>query len=121
MWGSVSVGRFELAYRAVYDLPAQSQPACDPLTEFLVERYIAWTCCNGIARRFDVAHEPWQITRALIELVETSLLDRFAPWLGDKSVASAHISPGAYDVLISAPHSRTQVRDALNRAGPACR
>jgi uncharacterized protein YqjF (DUF2071 family) len=103
--GSVSAAREVLAYRGEYELEEDFEPARDSRSVFLVERYIAWTSCNGVARRFDVAHDPWRVATAHVERVERSLLDRFAPWLGNTTVACAHVSPGAYDVSISAPQT----------------
>lgn len=68
-------------------------------TEFLLERYAAFTVANGILRRFLIAHSPWQQTPADVKIERSDLF----PWLDPAKICSAHHSPGLADVKISAP------------------
>jgi uncharacterized protein YqjF (DUF2071 family) len=79
--------------------------ACRPgsLDEFLLERYTAFTCLNGVVRRFRVDHVPWpqhpvKVRRLTVELARTVL-----PWLTEDQFAGANYSAGVCDVAISTP------------------
>jgi uncharacterized protein YqjF (DUF2071 family) len=76
----------------------------DTLDAFLVERYTAWTFRNGIARRFRIRHEPWPIARASVAITRHDLLDGLCDGLlGGLDPSAAHVSPGVFDVQITAP------------------
>jgi uncharacterized protein YqjF (DUF2071 family) len=74
------------------------------LDEFLVERYVAYTLRDGVARGFDVAHEPWLVAPINIQIIESSLPEAAAPsWWPSAHLIGAHYSPGVRDVSIGAP------------------
>jgi uncharacterized protein YqjF (DUF2071 family) len=73
------------------------------LDEWLMERYTAFTCRNGVARRFQVWHPPWQQTRVKVEVVDASLLTDVWPWFGESHLVGANASPGFQDVWMGRP------------------
>ena len=80
-------------------LPAQSGSE----TEFLIERYCAYTVRKGALRRFRIEHEPWRQVEAEVSIQCRDLLGDL---LGDLPLAvpcSAQYSPGLKGVRISPP------------------
>jgi uncharacterized protein YqjF (DUF2071 family) len=75
----------------------------DSLDEFLLERYIAFTRHRNTCRRFDVAHAPWQQSRAKVDVVDLRLIQNVLPWLRREQMIDAQYSPGVCNVRISAP------------------
>jgi uncharacterized protein YqjF (DUF2071 family) len=90
----------QLDCHATWNASIASAPAKpNTKTEFLVERYTAFTKLRGITRKFQIAHEPWLLRPAEIEIQNCSLI----PWLSDKKIDCAHHSLGLEEVKISAP------------------
>lgn len=81
------------------------------LDHFLLERYVAFTHRDGVARRFDVDHEPWPQTAIDVTLTARTLLDSVGEWTRALRLIGGNYSPGARDVAISAPQ---QVRADLH-------
>jgi uncharacterized protein YqjF (DUF2071 family) len=78
--------------------------------DFLLERYTAYTCREGVRRRFQVAHEPWRFHAVDWVRTDTSLLERAFPWFAAASYDSAHRTPGVHDVRMSRPAKLHPVR-----------
>jgi uncharacterized protein YqjF (DUF2071 family) len=93
-----------------------TKPYADPLDDFLLERYTAFTHRNGIVRRFDVDHAPWPQRRVNVEMIDTGLLELSGDWHRDAKLVAAHHSHGVRDVAISAPR-----RVITDRPEPQCR
>ena len=89
----------------------------DPLDDFLLERYTAFTHRNGVVRRFDVAHAPWPQQRVNIEMIDNGLLALSGDWHRGATLVAAHHSPGVRDVAISRP--RRLVSGRRGRRCPA--
>jgi uncharacterized protein YqjF (DUF2071 family) len=68
-------------------------------TEFLLERYTAYTHHRGLLRRFRIAHEPWLQIPVSSTMVRRDLISQIP--LGEPHCA--HYSPGLRDVQITAP------------------
>ena len=71
----------------------------DSESEFLLERYTAYTHHRGVLRRFRIAHEPWLQIPVSGTIVRRDLLAQLP--LGEPHCA--HYSPGLTDVQITAP------------------
>ncbi len=71
--------------------------------DFLLERYTAYTCRDGVRRGFQVAHEPWRFHAVDWVRTDTSLLERAFPWFATARYDSAHRTPGVGDVRMSRP------------------
>jgi uncharacterized protein YqjF (DUF2071 family) len=78
--------------------PHASPP--DSETEFLMERYTAFTFRRGILRRFRIAHAPWLQVPVEVNIIRRDLLQGFP--LGFPT--SANFSAGLRDVQIAAPN-----------------
>ena len=76
--------------------------ASGSLDEFLLERYSAYTCRNGIKHRFDIWHEPWPQAPADL-VVEDSLLHQSGAWFDEAKRIGANYSPGIRDIWIGRP------------------
>lgn len=84
-------------------------PACEiapvgSLTEFLMERYTAYTWHAPYRRYFRVWHAPWEQCRADVRLENASLLTNVWPWFGSGRYVGANYSPGAKNVWMGRPH-----------------
>lgn len=78
-----------------FDSSADHDPR---LTEFLLERYRAFTERNGVTGWFPVWHQPWKLERVAAELVERSLLDTTGDWSDHAALVAAHYSAGLNEV-----------------------
>lgn len=74
------------------------------LTEWLVERYAAFTKLGNIRRFFRVWHQPWLQTPAEVSVIEQSLLNRNWPLFRNAQIIGANFSPGLTDVWMGWPH-----------------
>ena len=99
---SASGARFH--YSAEGTLPADLTTAeAGTLTEFLVERYSAFTTFLGLRRRFRVWHPAWlhQPIKAVIH--DDSLLARTGDWHRSAQFVGAHFAPGFKDIWMGRP------------------
>lgn len=71
--------------------------------DFLLERYTAYTCRNGVRRCFQVAHEPWRFHAVDWLRTDPALLDRAFTWFAAARFHSAHRTPGVCEVRMSRP------------------
>lgn len=94
------------SYRAlVDDNPAAYKPApAGSLTEWLVERYTAFTAAGKRRRLFRVWHAPWAESPAAIKVADDSLLREHWPWFTHARLVGANFSPGFHDVWMGRPH-----------------
>ena len=96
---------------------AQTSTAADT---FLLERYTAFTCRNGVVRRFDVDHAPWIQRPVDVRIVRSDLLGLSGDWIDGARFAAAQYSPGVRDVIIGHPvvvSRNTDGRHSLDRRG----
>jgi uncharacterized protein YqjF (DUF2071 family) len=79
--------------------------SCDAgtLTEFLVERYTAFTEHRECARFFRVWHAPWLHATAEIEVTASTLIAGTGAWWKTAEFIGANYSPGA-EVWMGRPH-----------------
>jgi uncharacterized protein YqjF (DUF2071 family) len=101
-------------------VPPHARAMSGSLTEFLVERYSAFTHRNGNTRRFRIEHEPWQHTRASVDLCEASLLEASGEWFRAARLIAADYSRGLHDVAIGPPEKldRAHHPNWVRWAGP---
>jgi uncharacterized protein len=94
------------SYRAlVDDDPAAYKPAAaGSLTEWLIERYTAFTAAGRRRRLFRVWHAPWAESPAAVKVLDDSLLREHWPWFAHARLVGANFSPGFHDVWMGRPH-----------------
>ena len=91
----------------------------DSLTEFLVERYTAFTVRGKTPMRFRIWHEPWLHVPVDVDVEDDSLLDTTGDWRRHACLACGHHSLGVRDVLIGRPCKLCGMkRNALARWAP---
>lgn len=73
------------------------------LTEFLMERYTAFTEWRGWRRRFRIWHPPWPQVAVVPEVTDDSLLLQACPWFKEAHLYGAHYSPGSPSVWMTRP------------------
>lgn len=89
-----------------YEGRTTEQPAnaeAGTLTEFLMERYTAFTHWRGRSNRFRVWHPPWPQSSVEIEVRDRSLFRETGAWADEASYVGAHASPGLPMVWMGAP------------------
>jgi uncharacterized protein YqjF (DUF2071 family) len=79
------------------DKPQIGRPGSE--TEFLLERYTAFTYRRGVLRRFHIAHAPWLQVPTDVHIMRRDLLTDFPVDVP----CSAHFSAGLRDVKIAPP------------------
>lgn len=114
LYGEVSArdGRGRLRYRAKVG-HCFKPSAHGSLTEWLMERYTAFTEWRGWKRCFRVFHEPWTQCEVEAEVLEDSLLHLTGEWANYARLIGGNYSPGVRDVQMSAPQRliyRSQVK-----------
>ncbi len=112
-------GAGQFRFRASGERFATPEPApSDSLTEFLVERYTAFTMRGRTPLRFRIWHEPWLHVPLDVQVEDDSLLDATGAWRRHACVTCGHHSPGVCDVLIGRPCNAH--RSQLNERSIPC-
>lgn len=93
------------SYRAlVDDDPAAYKPAATgTLTEWLMERYTAFTARGSRRRLFRVWHPPWPEAPVAVKVGDDSLLREHWSWFEHARFVGANFSPGLRDVWMGRP------------------
>jgi uncharacterized protein len=101
--GTVEAREGRLTYQG--DVADNSLVPSEPgsLTEFMLERYTAFTHQRKRARFFRVWHLPWEQTSAEIEVTADTLMASTGLWWETAESIGANYSPGA-DVWMGRPH-----------------
>lgn len=73
------------------------------LTEFLMERYTAFTEWHGWERRFRIWHKPWQQCAVKADVSGNTLMSLTGDWAGHARFIGANYSPGALGVWMGRP------------------
>jgi uncharacterized protein YqjF (DUF2071 family) len=95
-----------LTYHATLKSPINFGPCeAGSMTEWLMERYTAFTCRRNKLRFFRVWHPPWPQCEAHVAMTDVSLLKRYWPWLDCAQLIGANFSPGVHDVWMGRPFS----------------
>lgn len=101
--GTVSANEGLLRYRAAVSATSFDPSESGSLTEFLLERYTAFTCQRRRRRLFRVWHQPWPQTSIEIEVTADDLLASTGNWWRSAEHVGAHYSPGV-EVWMGRPH-----------------
>jgi uncharacterized protein YqjF (DUF2071 family) len=101
--GTVSASEGRLEYRAPIPAAASDPSEAGSQTEFLLERYTAFTCHRERRRLFRVWHEPWAQTPIEIEVTADDLLASTGNWWRSAECVGANYSPGV-EVWMGRPH-----------------
>jgi uncharacterized protein len=99
--------RAALAYNATLDETAFGPAPANSLTEWLMERYTAFTMRRDTALLFRVWHAPWPNTAVKVTVTDDTLLHRHLPWFLRARFVGANYSPGVFDVWMGRPHAVT--------------
>lgn len=104
-YGDVSTrdGRGRLRYRAKATSSIFAPSPVGSLSEWLMERYTAFTEWRGWKRCFRVRHEPWPQYEVEAEILEDSLLHLTGDWADYARFIGGSYSPGVRGVEMSAP------------------
>lgn len=100
--GTVTATEGQLEYRAAVSTIRVDPSETGSQTEFLLERYTAFTSQRR-RRLFRVWHEPWPQTPIEIEVTADDLLASTGEWWRSAGLLSANYSPGV-DVWMGRPH-----------------
>jgi uncharacterized protein YqjF (DUF2071 family) len=101
--GSVTANEGRLGYRGAISAVRFDPSDAESLTEFLLERYTAFTCQGRRRRLFRVWHPPWSQTPIEIEITADNLLSSTGQWWSSAECVGANYSPGV-DVWMGRPH-----------------
>jgi uncharacterized protein YqjF (DUF2071 family) len=103
IFGSVTANEGQLLYRAGIPAASLDPSEAESQTEFLLERYTAFTCQRKRRRLFRVWHEPWTQTPIEIEVTKDDLLASTGNWWRSAEYVGANYSPGV-EVWMGRPH-----------------
>ena len=101
--GKASAGGRELAYEGTIGDGGFRPCDLGSLTEFLCERYTAFTQHRKRARFFRVWHSPWPLSPAEIEVNADTLIGTTGAWWQTAEYLGANYSPGV-EVWMGRPH-----------------
>jgi len=97
--------RVAFAYDAMIGPAARFAPAAaGTLTEWLMERYTAFTVRRGVRLLFRVWHPPWPHVAVKVNVREDTLLRKHFPWFAHARYVGANFAPGVFDVWMGRPH-----------------
>jgi uncharacterized protein YqjF (DUF2071 family) len=100
---SVDAREGRLVYRGEVSKAEFAPSDADSLTEFMLERYTAFTRHGKRARFFRVWHYPWDQAPADIEVSDGTLMGATGRWWKTAECVGANYSPGA-EVWMGRPH-----------------
>jgi len=101
--GHVEAREGSLTYRGEIHTDNFRASEPDSLTEFMAERYTAFTQNRKTRRLFRVWHEPWPQVPLEIEVTADSLLAFTGAWWKSADYVGANYSPGV-EVWMGRPH-----------------
>lgn len=103
-----------LTVRAAFDVAERPEPCeAGSLTEFLLERYTAYTCHRGIKRRFRIWHPPWQQRTVAFQENNDGLLNAQGHWFQNADPIGGHYAVLGKDVWMGRPCGVFQLNHAL--------
>jgi uncharacterized protein len=101
--GTIEAREGRLVYEGNVEAASCAPSEPGSLTEFLLERYTAFTQQKKRARFFRVWHLPWDQAPAEVEVTAASLMPGTGRWWKTAEWMGANYSPGA-DVWMGRPH-----------------
>ena len=102
--GTVQASDGLLHYRSALSGGHFNPSEAGSLTEFLLERYTAFTFRGHRPRLFRVWHEPWEQIPIDVEIPADDLIASTGPWWESAECIGANYSPGV-EVWMGRPHS----------------
>jgi uncharacterized protein YqjF (DUF2071 family) len=103
LYGTIDARHGRLVYEGKVEAPDFVASEPDSLTEFLLERYTAFTRREKRSRFFRVWHPPWKQAPAQIEVTADTLLSVTGQWWEFAECIGGNYSPGA-EVWMGRPH-----------------
>jgi len=103
LFGTVTTREGRLEYRATVPATSFDPSEAESLTEFLLERYTAFTCQRERRRLFRVWHEPWPQMPIETEVTADDLPASTGHWWRSAEYLGANYSPGV-EVWMGRPH-----------------
>jgi uncharacterized protein YqjF (DUF2071 family) len=91
--------------------------AADSLSEFLLERYTAYTGTGSSSRLFRIWHEPWPQVAMDVNILDDSLLQQSGDWYQHAKLMQANYSIGARDIWIGRPRRCAAPNDCYCTSG----
>jgi hypothetical protein len=101
--GSISAAVGRLCYGGKLMEPRFALCPRGSLSEFMLERYTAFTQRGKRRRLFRIWHEPWRQAPAELEVAEDSLIASTGAWWKTAQFIDANFSPGV-EVWMGRPH-----------------
>jgi uncharacterized protein len=101
--GTIGAREGRLVYHGTVCETTLAPSEADSLTEFMLERYTAFTRHGKRARFFRVWHFPWDQAAARIDVSDDTLLAASGRWWETAECVGANYSPGA-EVWMGRPH-----------------
>lgn len=101
--GTVVAADGLLHYRSALSATDFRPSDAGSLTEFLIERYTAYTFRGRRRRLFRVWHEPWEQIPIDVEVPADDLIAATGPWWESAQLIGANYSPGV-EVWMGRPH-----------------
>jgi uncharacterized protein YqjF (DUF2071 family) len=101
--GTIDAPEGRLIYRGSLEANGFAPSEAGSVTEFMLERYTAFTFNRKRRRFFRVWHEPWQQAPLKFEVTAESLLGSTGSWWKTAEYIGANYSPGV-EVWMGRPH-----------------
>lgn len=99
-------GRNALVYEAAIEpAPRFATARAGTLTEWLMERYTAYTVRRSKRLLFRVWHPAWPNVPVKARVRDDTLVRRHLPWFAHAKYVGANFAPGVFDVWMGRPHS----------------
>ena len=111
--GSVDGREGSLRYEGSVHSPKFTSCETGSLSEFMLERYTAFTHRGNRRRLFRIWHPPWQQASAEIELSADTLIASTGSWWETAEYVDSNYSPGA-EVWMGRPHQIGGRTDSKN-------
>ncbi len=103
IFGRVNASEGRLEYRAAIPMAGLLPSEVESLTEFLMERYTAFTCRRHRRLLFRVWHQPWLQIPIEIDVTNDELMASTGAWWESAECVGANYSPGV-EVWMGRPH-----------------
>lgn len=103
IFGTVTAREGRLEYGGTIPAASFDPSETESRTEFLLERYTAFTYRRGRRRLFRVWHEPWLQAPIAIQVTADDLLSSTGQWWKSADYVGANYSPGV-EVWMGRPH-----------------
>lgn len=117
--GAVCAEDRQFRFDAVNDGQPLHPCAPNSLSEFLLERYTAYTGNENKSRLFRIWHEPWPQVTMNVKILDDSLLKQSGDWYKHAKLVQANYSIGARNIWIGRPRKCAVQRRMVGFAVPS--